>query len=75
MSLAQLPPEIKALPAAERLRLARDIIAFTLETNALGSDFPIEPTQELLELAGIAKGPVQVHARDHAEDEQLDQNP
>jgi hypothetical protein len=69
MTFVELPPEIKALPRAERLRLARDLIASTLETDE--EAFAVKPSNALLELAGIAKSPVQVHARDRAEDEHL----
>ncbi|NJK44078.1 MAG: hypothetical protein HC933_07115 [Pleurocapsa sp. SU_196_0] len=70
MTVAELPPEIKALPRADRLRLARDIIASTLEADE--EAFAVKPSNDLLELAGIAKGPVKVHARDRAEDEHLE---
>jgi hypothetical protein len=70
MTVVELPPEIKALPRADRLRLARDIIASTLEGDE--EAFAVKPSNDLLELAGIAKSPVKVHARDRAEDEHLE---
>ena len=68
MSVAELMPEIQALSPTERLRLARDIISSTIDNGE--AEFPVKPTGDLLALAGIAKSSVQVHARDHAEDEQ-----
>jgi hypothetical protein len=69
MSVAELLPAIQALPRAERLRLVRDIISSTIKGSE--AEFPVKPTSVLLALAGIAKSDVQVHAIDHAEDEQF----
>ncbi len=70
MSVAELLPAIQALPLAERLRLARDIISSTIDSG--DAEFPVKATADLITLAGVAKSDVRVHARDHAEDEQFE---
>ena len=66
MSVAELLPAIQALPLAERLRLARDIISSTIDSG--DAEFPVKATADLLTLADVAKSDVRVHARDHATD-------
>jgi hypothetical protein len=69
MPVAELFAKIQVLPRAERLRLAREIVTSLIEEE---DEFPVKPSDALLELAGIAQSSVRVDARDHAEDEHLE---